>query len=319
LKVRSAHEGSRVRGEGHTRITIDGAIGAGRRGATFRRRIDDPGLFTGGALAVALAEATQSEALPVELGVLPALAEPAEPSDPELDDEASLPRMLGRTGDGVDLQLVAYRQSPQLIDVVGGMLAWSNNFVAEQLVRTLAWRMTGAPGDWDQGREVVRGYWLALGQDPDALVFENGAGLSTTGRITTRGLVELIAIALRTQPRGSSLIDALPIAGTRGTLAGRLRRSGKRVRAKTGTIAGVSGLTGVITNDAGEPRVAFSIITNVREPGSMYADSRRKIEDAIVMAVLGHIDNWEAVRGEFLALEPLDVFGGGETGESGFE
>lgn len=312
LKVRSVHEGSTERGAGHTRITVEGAIRAGKRGVTFRRRIYDPGLFTGGALAVALAEATQSEALPVELGVVPALTEPAESEDPEVDGEASLPRMLGRSGEGVDIELVAYHRSPPLIDVVSRMLAWSNNFIAEQLVRTLGWRMTGAPGDWDVGREVVRGYWQALGQDPEALVYENGAGLSSIGRITTRGLVELIAIARRTQPRGSSVIDALPIAGTQGTLAGRLRRSGKRVRAKTGTIAGVSGLTGVITSDAGEPRVAFSIITNVRESGRMYADSRRRIEDAIVMAVLGHIDNWEAVRGDIVDLEPLDVFASAE-------
>lgn len=292
----------------HTRITIEGGIAAWRRGVSVRRSITEPGSFVGGALAVALAEATQSEPLPVEFGVLPKLVESSEPDDPELDDPTSLPRMLGRGSDGIDIELVALRRSPPLIEVVASMLTWSNNFTAEQLVRTLGWRMTGAPGDWAEGNEVVREYWAAIGEDPDALIYVNGSGLSRAGRVSTRGLVDLLAVVYRTQARGSSLIDALPVAGIEGTLRGRLRRSGKRVRAKTGTMSGVSGLTGVITSEAGDPQVAFSIIINVTETGRMYADSRRKIEDAIVMAVLGHIDAWEAVRGEMIEyLEPLEV------------
>ena len=309
LKVRSLAEPI-----GRTTLAIEGAIPNNRRGLTVRRRIHDPGRFSGGALAIALADATQSEPLPVEIGVLPPLDSSAEAEteaevgdDIERDGEASLPRMIGRNGEGVDVELVALRRSPALIDVVSGMLTWSNNFTAEQLLRTLAWQMTDQPGDWDQGREIVRAYWQALGQDPEDLVYENGSGLSSIGRVTTRGLVDLLATAHRTQPRGSSLIDALPIAGTEGTLSGRLRRSGKRVRAKTGTMAGVSGLTGVITSDAGEPKVAFSIIINVRDTATMFAESRRAIEDQIVMAVLEHIDNWVAVSGPIVDLEPLEV------------
>lgn len=311
LDIRSGTEPSDS-SDARTRIAIAGAIRAGRRGVTVRRRVADPGGFSGGALAFALAEASQSEPLPLEFGVLPKLDQSAEPAEPELDDPTNLPRMLGQSREGVDIELIALRRSPPLIEVVASMLAWSNNLIAEQLVRTLGWRMTGAPGDWAEGCEVVREYWLAIGEDPETLIYENGSGLSGVGRVSTRGLVDLIAVVYRTQPRGSSLIDALPVAGTQGTLRGRLRRSGKRVRAKTGTMSGVSGLTGVITSEAGEPQVAFSIIINVRETGRMYADSRRKIEDAIVMAVLGHIDAWEAARGEMIGeliddLEPLDV------------
>jgi D-alanyl-D-alanine carboxypeptidase/D-alanyl-D-alanine-endopeptidase (penicillin-binding protein 4) len=299
---------STIEDDSRTRITIEGAIASWRRGVTVRRRVGDPSGFFGGALAAALAEATQSEPLPIEFDRLPPLDRPAEPREPELDDPTDLPRMLGRTPDGVDIELVAVRRSPPLIEVVAGMLAWSNNLIAEQLVRTLGWRVTGAPGDWAEGCEVVREYWRAIGEEPEALIYVNGSGLSGAGRVTTRGLVDLLAVAHRTQPRGTSVIDALPVAGTEGTLRGRLRRSGQRVRAKTGTMSGVSGLTGVITSEAGDPRVAFSIIINVRETGRMYADSRREIEDAIVMAVLGHIDNWEAVRGEMIEdLEPLEV------------
>jgi D-alanyl-D-alanine carboxypeptidase/D-alanyl-D-alanine-endopeptidase (penicillin-binding protein 4) len=228
--------------------------------------------------------------------------------DVDGDGEAlAFPVVLEQLDDR-DVLLVARRHSPPLFEIVGGALAYSNNFTAEQILRTLGWRMTGDPGDWDNGSEVVRGYWVALGNDPDALIFENGSGLSALGRVTTSGLVDLMAIAGRTQSAGSSLLDALPVAGDAGTLRTRLRRSGKRVRAKTGTLDGVSGLTGVITTEAGVPQVAFSILINVHEDDRVRADTRRKIEDRIVMAVLEHIDGWAVTRGTLiLDLEPLPV------------
>jgi D-alanyl-D-alanine carboxypeptidase/D-alanyl-D-alanine-endopeptidase (penicillin-binding protein 4) len=290
----------------------------------MRRRIVDPGMYSGGAFALMLAEASQSEPLPVRVGVAPRPDE-LDPEDDHGDDHpGELPRMLGHDPERGDVQLVALRRSPPLIEVVNGLLTYSNNFTAEQILRTLGWRLTGDPGDWDNGSAVVRGYWEALGNDPGDLVFENGSGLSSVGRVTTSGLVDLISVAHRTQASGTSLLDALPVAGVKGTVAARLRRSGKRVRAKTGTLDGVSGLTGVITTEDGEPQVAFSILINVRETDRVAAHARRQIEDRIVMAVLDHIDGWEATRGTLiLDLEPIDVIaetaaeGAVETGPAG--
>lgn len=292
-----------------TKIEVVGNLARGSRGYKVRRRVLDPGMFTAGAFALMLAEASQSEQLPVRVGTIgPLDLETLDSLEEHGDGEAlELPIELEPV-DGHSAMLVARRHSPPLIEVVGGVLAYSNNFAAEQLLRTLGWRMTGDPGDWDNGSEVVRGYWIALGNDPDALVFENASGLSRTGRVTTSALVDLMAVATRTQTAGASLIDALPVAGREGTLRTRLRRSGKRVRAKTGTLDGVSGLTGVITSEAGVPQVAFSILINVHEDNRLAADSRRKIEDRIVMDVLEHIDGWAATRSTLiLDLEPLPV------------
>ncbi len=254
--------------EGKTRITITGKMPA-KSGATVeRRRVFDPALYTGGALAHELAEQSGSEPLPVEHGEVPE-----------------------------DAELIVTHISPPLFEVVDGVLAYSNNFTAEQLLRTLGSVMTGDPGDWENGTEVLEGYWTALGNDPDALALENGSGLSQSGRLTTAGLVDLISLASRSQQRGTSLIDALPVAGEEGTLRTRLRNSGKRVRAKTGTLDGVSGLTGVITAEDGTPEVAFSIIINVRDSGWMMADQRRRAEDAIVSTVLSYLDDYHARAG----------------------
>lgn len=309
LEVRS--EGSALPRESVlTKIEITGTLARGSHGYKVRRRVADPGMFTGGAFASMLAEASQSERLPVRVGTAPSvdLDVLSEDGGGVGDGDAlALPVVLEHL-DNHDVLLVARRHSPPLLEIIGGVLAYSNNFAAEQILRTLGWRMTGDPGDWDNGSEVVRGYWVALGNDPDALIFENGSGLSALGRVTTSGLVDLIAVAGRTQSAGATLLDALPVAGAAGTLRTRLRRSGKRVRAKTGTLDGVSGLTGVITTEAGVPQVAFSILINVHEDDHVRAESRRKIEDRIVMAVLEHIDGWALTRGTLiLDLEPLPV------------
>jgi D-alanyl-D-alanine carboxypeptidase/D-alanyl-D-alanine-endopeptidase (penicillin-binding protein 4) len=311
LEIRSSREAPAgveepTREQVQTRIEITGTVARTSHGYRARRRVVDPGLFTGGAFAQMLAGYTQTEPLPVRSGLAPAIEQTVLDDQPGDGDHIELPLIVGHTDPG-DVLLVAQRHSPPLIEVVGGLLTYSNNFMAEQILRTLGWRMTGDPGDWDNGSAVILGYWEALGHDPASLVFENGSGLSTVGRVTTSGLVDLMAMAARTQTAGSSLLDVLPVAGTDGTVRTRLRRSNKRVRAKTGTLDGVSGLTGVITTEDGVPRVAFSILINVRQADHMAAATRRRTEDAIVMSVLDHIDGWEAIRGTLVREPPLAV------------
>jgi D-alanyl-D-alanine carboxypeptidase/D-alanyl-D-alanine-endopeptidase (penicillin-binding protein 4) len=57
--------------------------------------------------------------------------------------------------------------------------------------------------------------------------------------------------------------NAQPIAGADGTLRNRMKNTvaAGNVRAKTGTLSNVSGLSGYVTSAAGE-RLAFSIIVN---------------------------------------------------------
>lgn len=266
LQIRT-YAGMEVDGQARTVVELTGKLRAGRS-LTVRRRVVDPGLYTGGALAVLLASPGHTP-LPVRRGAAP--------------------------GPEQQPQVLARRESPPLRTVIGGALAWSNNFVAEQLLRTLGWRMTGSPGDWDNGAEVVQAYWEALGLPPGALVFENGSGFSRRGRVTTSALVDLIAVAHRAQGE-EGLLSALPVAGADGTLRARLRRSGKRVRAKTGTMDGISGLSGVITAEDGVPQVAFSILSNLREGATTPGPARKRVEDRVVMAVLRALDAWALQR-----------------------
>lgn len=251
--------------DGRTVVEVRGTMTKRSPPVVARRRLHDPAHVAASIFAEVLAELTASQPLPAERGVTPEAAE----------------------------ELVSHESAP-LAEILDLGLAYSNNFIAEQVLRTLAWRMTGEPGGWAAGEDILRGYWSALGHDPNEIVIDNGSGLTHEGRLTTTGLVDLLAMASRGSAAGASLLDALPVAGEPGTMRSRLRLSGKRVRAKTGTLDDVSGLTGVITTEDGTPQIAFSILINAYDVARLHAPVRRSIEDRIVTATLYALDDYEA-------------------------
>lgn len=239
-----------------TIFEVAGALPGGHASVSVRRRVADPALFAGHAFAEVLRELTdQAEPLPVARGT------------------AAGP-------------VVARRHSAPLVEVLASSLKYSNNFTSEQVLRTLGWRMHGL-GSWDAGRAAVLAAWTALGLDPADLVFENGAGLSRTGRVSPRALVALLA---RTRDEGSpaaALLPTLASAGGEGTLRGRLTHADRRVRGKTGTISGVSALSGVAASADGRDLLGFSILIN---GGDRPARAHRRLQDRVVLTLLGHLD-----------------------------
>jgi len=76
-------------------------------------------------------------------------------------------------------------------------------------------------------------------------------------------------------------ITALPIAGVDGTLKYRMKHIARKVRAKTGTISGVTSLAGYAESAEREP-LAFVIMVN----GTKHMRWRYKVmEDQIVTAL----------------------------------
>jgi D-alanyl-D-alanine carboxypeptidase/D-alanyl-D-alanine-endopeptidase (penicillin-binding protein 4) len=242
-----------------TVFEVDGAVPAGHAALEVRRRVADPGLFTGEAFAEVLRELTGAD-------------EPA---------------LVVRGAAPAGARALAVHRSAPLVDVLASSLKYSNNFTSEQVLRTLGWRSSGRPGDWAEGLAAVAGVWAALGLDPADLQAENGAGLSRSGRVSARGLVGLLA---RTRDEGSpaaALLPTLASAGGEGTLRRRLPGGGRRVRGKTGTIAGVSALSGLAATADGRAALGFSILIN---GGDRPAQAHRRLQDRVVLALLGHLD-----------------------------
>ena len=238
----------------HTVVDVRGSV----RSTTYeRRRILDPARFTASTFARLLADKTAATELPV---------------------------VRGQAGDGA--QTIARHESEPLPQVLSAALVFSNNFTSEQVLRTLGRHLSGQPGDWDNGRRALERFWTAIGRDRAELTFENASGYSERGRLTAEAIVALIALTQREGSPASTLVDILPASGKHGTMRHRLRRARGRVRAKTGTLSGASALSGLVTSRDGRRSLGFSILVNGRLPST----SSRRLQDAMVMALVEHLD-----------------------------
>ncbi len=139
----------------------------------------------------------------------------------------------------------------------------SDNFVAEQLLKTLGAQKIGAPGTTEKGLQVVQKFLAELQIPPEAYVLENGSGLSRNNRLSPEQIVTLLSYMYENFEVRSEYLASLAIAGVDGTLHRRLKdtQAERRLRAKTGAINKVSCLSGYAASRENEI-FAFSIMMN---------------------------------------------------------
>jgi len=150
---------------------------------------------------------------------------------------------------GATAQEVARVESPPVYQLVERMLTDSDNDLAEALARHVALRQ-GRRGTFEDAAKAC----LKVLRDLDAhegVHIEDGSGLSIRNRITPKALAKLLALAASPEnPHLHTVISGLPVAGFTGTLDDRYDRKESEqgaglVRAKTGTLNGVTTLAGV--------------------------------------------------------------------------
>jgi len=181
--------------------------------------------------------------------------------------------VVGRAGSGQPpegLADVAVIRSRPLRTILARMNGPSDNFYAEVLGKLLGAEAAGLPGTIAKGAAAVR-EWVA-GHGVDFTLYD-GSGLSYANRVTARGILQLLWVA-DAAAWGPVLREALATGG-QGTLDHRLH--GVRVRAKTGTLEGVSALSGWVWLEKEGAWTEFSILS--RGLPRWIASS---IEDAIV-------------------------------------
>lgn len=163
----------------------------------------------------------------------------------------------------------------------------SQNFYAEMIFRTLAWKTKGR-GTTENGIEAVREF-LTREAGLEDLAQVDGSGLSRDNRASCADLVKLL-IYMRSHKSAKVFADSLPVNGDRkGTLKSRMLAADVRgrVRAKTGHIGGVSSLSGYVESAGGDTYV-FSIVANAGEQVKMgLAD---QMEDRVCELLARHRD-----------------------------
>lgn len=178
-----------------------------------------------------------------------------------------------------------WRRLAPLPRTLGVINQRSHNLYAECLFKTLGRlspkgksKTLTRQGSWPRGAEVVSAFTKQeLGIPASELTVSDGSGLSRGNRASTRSLCRVLRAAL-SHPKSEVFLASMAQPGKEGTLKRRLRKlpKGVTVRAKTGTLTGVSALSGVI--EIGQRRVVFSLVMN--GPGT----SRRHLDRILLAA-----------------------------------
>lgn len=213
-------------------LMIDGVMAIGQ--ATMNRRVDvlDPALYCGSLLQETLAKRGVTLQGKVRYGEVP--------------EEAT--------------EIVTHI-SPPLSRILWEMNKPSDNLMAELLLKTIGAELRGTPGTAEKGLGVISNFLGEIGMDWEHYTLADGSGVSRYNLVTASLLTDLLVYMFRNFAVMPEYLASLPVGGVDGTLTRRMRGMTAEgvLRAKTGTLRGLTALAGYTVTADGET-VAFSII-----------------------------------------------------------
>jgi serine-type D-Ala-D-Ala carboxypeptidase/endopeptidase (penicillin-binding protein 4) len=170
----------------------------------------------------------------------------------------SLRAAVARGDTPTDAEPLATVRSPTMSRLVEATDVYSNNFFAEMLAKLLGAHFGGG-GTTAAGTAVVERFARSRGSAIHAV---DGSGLTRGNRASPYAIVRLLQ-GVRQSPVGDEFIQDLALTGREGTVADRTEGTAAygRCRAKTGTLTGVSALSGYCFNRSGRTMI-FSILMN---------------------------------------------------------
>jgi D-alanyl-D-alanine carboxypeptidase/D-alanyl-D-alanine-endopeptidase (penicillin-binding protein 4) len=216
------------------RAIVGGSIPEDSRRLRFARRVDDPTLLAGYALKQLL-------------------------QDQGIDVQGD-----AREGGAGARARLTMHESPPLHALVARLGKDSDNFAAEMLFKSLGGKEKRQGLQSADAVKVVRRYLEEIGVHDAGIVIRNGSGLFDSNRLTAHALTTVLRDMHGRPSLRHEFVGHLAVAGVDGTLRWRLRgeRTRRMVRAKTGTLASVTALSGyVLSQDDGAP-LAFAVLVN---------------------------------------------------------
>jgi D-alanyl-D-alanine carboxypeptidase/D-alanyl-D-alanine-endopeptidase (penicillin-binding protein 4) len=224
----------RSAGEGVEIVRVAGALRLGTSPKPYYRSVLDPTRYAGAVLR------RQLEAVGIEV-------------------EGKVRVGTGPAGSTAH-ELMVFEGRP-LAEIVRLFVKFSNNAIAETLVKQIGLAAGAERGSWKSGMSAMRSRLVGLGVLSADSVLVDGSGLSYQNRVSPRVFVKALRLASGSFKFGPELIAALPIAAGDGTLEERAKASRGEVRAKTGLLNGVTSLSGFAQLSDGE-RAVFSLLVN---------------------------------------------------------
>jgi D-alanyl-D-alanine carboxypeptidase/D-alanyl-D-alanine-endopeptidase (penicillin-binding protein 4) len=274
LAVESQEEKDAPPGREHTLIRVRGTIKLGDSGQDYSKRIAHPDLYAAWTLYELLTRRG------IQVG-----GKPSRGTAPQT------------------AQMIDFHYSQPLGVLVRDVNKRSNNFMAEMVLKGLGADSSGRPGSWQKGLQAVSRYLEGLGILPGKYQMQNGSGLYDSNRFTPAQVVTLLRAAYRDFRISADFVASLALAGADGTIFHRMSGSiaERYVRAKTGTLNGVSclsGFAGAPLSAAASMRspLAFSVLINDHEDSA----AAKRLQDSVVEALVAY----QAVPGGMVAAPP---------------
>ncbi|MFO0174621.1 MAG: D-alanyl-D-alanine carboxypeptidase/D-alanyl-D-alanine-endopeptidase, partial [Aphanizomenon sp.] len=178
---------------------------------------------------------------------------------------------------------IAAIESPPLSELLIETNVNSNNLYAETLLRSLAIKKPGEKNQntADIGLEIIRETLTQLGVEPEGYIIVDGSGLSRKNLMTPATLVQLLQ-GIAKSPQAEVFRASLPISGMKGSLKNRFINTAAAgiVQGKTGSMTGISALSGYINTPNYEPLVFSIMVNQSTQPGKVM---RTAIDEIVVL------------------------------------
>ncbi len=216
-------------------LKLSGSVPLGVRGVGYERRIESPLPYAGHCLKSALRAQRINGGMRVRVGNVPS-----------------------------GLGLLAAHESEPLSSVLLPVGKNSDNFFAEMLLKVVGAHAARAPGSSARGAERAQALLEQSGVARGAAKIVNGSGLFKGNAISPDHIVKVLVHVNNDPAVRSEYQSQLAIAGSDGTLHGRITNLAhpRIVRAKTGTLDDVIALSGYVLGPQPESTLAFSFLIN---------------------------------------------------------
>lgn len=161
------------------------------------------------------------------------------------------------------------------------MLKESDNLYADTMLKTIGAQYYQKQGHWSQSLRASKKLLQQMGVNTKPILITDGSGLSRYNLINPNMLAILLNYAYKNNSLREKLIPALAEPGKKGTLRWRSQLKNMHMHAKTGSMTGVSSLTGYLQNKR-KQNISFVIMIN-----NFVGKNRRyrQMEDQVCQAI----------------------------------
>ena len=217
------------------KIIITGTIAKKSREKSFRIVIDQPHIYAGHTLAALLKKHKIAFKGSIKIGGV----------------------KQGAT-------VLARHHSAQAKALITKVMKRSDNLYADALFKKMGAKVYGGQGTWAKGKKAVESFLANEVKMPmEHITFNDGSGLSHANKISPNDLIHFLKWMHTNSPHKKDFMETFPISGVDGSLRHRMGQKGvkSKVKAKTGSLFGVSALSGYVTPKQGSELV-FVIMVN---------------------------------------------------------